>query len=219
MESRQSSQSATGTFLRASWMPVVMSRRFQPVTLDASGAGLSVVLAPTDLCRWASTRVLWISSRSSRRFLLKEFGSKVKTWVTFNEAWTFTALGSGAGTTCCWHICGRWRSSARCSRLGLSPRTTRLASSTTRTGVCNIQSAGYRSSRCPVGGSARVISGPHARWGWPSTTTQVHEAQPVQFADVHRGGEGVLQGQTSRILWLEPLRNRLCELRCHEPVI
>jgi len=30
-------------------------------------------------------------------FLLKEFGGKVKTWVTFNEAWTFTALGSGAG--------------------------------------------------------------------------------------------------------------------------
>jgi len=30
-------------------------------------------------------------------FLLKEYGQKVKTWVTFNEAWTFTFLGSGSG--------------------------------------------------------------------------------------------------------------------------
>lgn len=30
-------------------------------------------------------------------FLLKEFGSKVKVWATFNEAWTFTYLGSGYG--------------------------------------------------------------------------------------------------------------------------
>merc|ERR1712232_458843 len=31
------------------------------------------------------------------KFLLKEYGSSVKTWVTFNEAWTFTFLGSGYG--------------------------------------------------------------------------------------------------------------------------
>lgn len=30
-------------------------------------------------------------------FLFKEYGSTVKTWVTFNEAWTFTYLGSGYG--------------------------------------------------------------------------------------------------------------------------
>jgi len=29
--------------------------------------------------------------------LLKEYGQKVKTWVTFNEAWTFTFLASGWG--------------------------------------------------------------------------------------------------------------------------
>jgi hypothetical protein len=29
--------------------------------------------------------------------LLKEYGRKVKTWVTFNEAWTFTYLASGYG--------------------------------------------------------------------------------------------------------------------------
>ena len=28
-------------------------------------------------------------------FILGEYGSKVQTWVTFNEAWTFTFLGSG----------------------------------------------------------------------------------------------------------------------------
>jgi len=31
------------------------------------------------------------------QFLLREYGSKVKTWATFNEAWTFTFLGSGFG--------------------------------------------------------------------------------------------------------------------------
>jgi len=30
-------------------------------------------------------------------FLLKEYGHKVRRWVTFNEAWTFTYLGSGGG--------------------------------------------------------------------------------------------------------------------------
>jgi beta-glucosidase/6-phospho-beta-glucosidase/beta-galactosidase len=31
------------------------------------------------------------------KILYKEFGGKVKKWVTFNEAWTFTYLGSGYG--------------------------------------------------------------------------------------------------------------------------
>jgi len=30
-------------------------------------------------------------------FIFREFGSKVKVWATFNEAWTFTFLGSGYG--------------------------------------------------------------------------------------------------------------------------
>jgi len=30
-------------------------------------------------------------------FVFKEYGSKVKMWATFNEAWTFTFLGSGYG--------------------------------------------------------------------------------------------------------------------------
>ena len=30
-------------------------------------------------------------------FVFKEYGSKVRTWATFNEAWTFTYLGSGYG--------------------------------------------------------------------------------------------------------------------------
>jgi len=30
-------------------------------------------------------------------FLLRTYGDKVKTWATFNEAWTFTFLGSGYG--------------------------------------------------------------------------------------------------------------------------
>merc|ERR1719502_1753071 len=29
--------------------------------------------------------------------MFKEFGGKVKKWTTFNEAWTFTFLGSGSG--------------------------------------------------------------------------------------------------------------------------
>jgi beta-glucosidase/6-phospho-beta-glucosidase/beta-galactosidase len=58
-------------------------------------------------CTWAKDGVTPVPSglsantvkefREYAKFLYKEFGGKVKKWVTFNEAWTFTYLASGYG--------------------------------------------------------------------------------------------------------------------------
>ena len=36
--------------------------------------------------------------RAFAELCFREYGSKVKHWVTFNEAWTFTVLGYGSGS-------------------------------------------------------------------------------------------------------------------------
>jgi beta-glucosidase/6-phospho-beta-glucosidase/beta-galactosidase len=56
-------------------------------TLDANGLPVPTGLEAQTVKQFAAFAT----------FLLNEYGQKVKKWVTFNEAWTFTYLGSGYG--------------------------------------------------------------------------------------------------------------------------